>query len=80
MFMTWRIIRITMQPTRILMWLLSDRNLLSNNNSANNKDSTTAEIDQGDRAPTEATATTNWHRIKAPMLPEMVNSASTARF
>ncbi len=59
MFMQSRIIRITMPLARILMWLHSDHNVHSHNNSANNKDSTTLEIDAGDKAPTEATATTN---------------------
>ncbi len=72
-------IRIMMQPPRIPMWLHSDHNLHSNSNSANNR-ATTMEIDQGDKDPTEATITTTDHRrTKASMLPEMVNSVSTAR-
>jgi hypothetical protein len=61
------------------MWLHSDHNLHSNSNSANNR-ATTMEIDQGDKDPTEATiSTTDYRRTKASMLPEMVNSVSTAR-
>jgi hypothetical protein len=72
-------IRIMMQPPRIPMWLHSDHNLHSNSNSANNR-ATTMEIDQGDKDPTEATiSTTDYRRTKASMLPEMVNSVSTAR-
>jgi len=71
-------IRIMMQIPQIPMWLHSDHNLHSNSNSANNR-ATTMEIDQGDKDPTEATITTTDHRrTKASMLPEMVNSVSTA--
>ncbi len=75
-----RHITIAPRPTRIQTWLLSDHNLRNNsNNSANSNNTTTAAIDQGDKLPTEAT-TTDLRKTKAPTLPEMVNSAFTARF
>jgi len=79
MCMQSKTIRIMMPPTRILMWRHSDHNVHSNSNSANNK-TTTVEIDQGDKDPTEETTTATDHcRTKAPTLQEMVNSVSTAR-
>jgi hypothetical protein len=62
------------------MWLLSDHNARNNsNNSANSNSTTIEEIAQGDNLPTEATAT-DLLKTKVPMLPETINSASTAKF
>ncbi len=74
-----RIIRIKTLPTWIPMWLLSGHNVHHNNSSASNR-ATTVEIAQEDKTPTEATITATDHRrIKATMLPEMVNFLFTAR-
>ncbi len=72
----------TQLDLRILMWLLSDHNNNNNNNITHrNLDTTTVLIAQGAKALTEATPT-GQHKIKvkAPMRPETVNSAITARF
>ncbi len=62
------------------MWLLSDHNVRNNNNnSANSNNRTIEAIVQGDNLLTEATAT-DLPKTKVPMLPETVNSASTAKF
>jgi hypothetical protein len=82
MSMPWRIIRLTMQLSRTRMWLLSVRNgRNSNNNSANNNKQglTTVAIAPEVKTTTEATTTDNLRNPKAPMLPEMVNSVSTAK-
>jgi hypothetical protein len=63
------------------MWLLSDHNNNNNNIAHSNLDTTIVLIAQGAKALTEATPT-GQHKIKvkAPMRPETVNSAITARF
>jgi hypothetical protein len=79
MCMHLRIIRIKTLPTWILMWLHSGHNVHHNNSSASNR-ATIMEIAQGDKISTEATTTAMDHpRIKATMLPEMVNFVFSAR-
>jgi hypothetical protein len=60
------------------MWPLSGRNN-GNNPGTSNRDSLTVEIDPEAKVPTEEIPTTGQHRPRAPTLPEMVNSVSTAK-